>query len=297
MTVTAEAEPRIEGAPLIPRTALVPLDFSDCSLAGLEAARVLARRLGVRLELVHIDGGPPAWLSQNEGSPSELAAIQEYYLAVKERLQEAAAPTPGALCRLLDGAPEEVLPPLAAGRPADLIVMGSHGYRGLSRLVHGSTAEAVVHASAVPVLTVHSLPGPDWPRRILVPMKFADYADPALFHALEWGRALGAGVSVVHVIMTEDAEREEVEALDGHLERLLGPKRFRGLERILSLGPPADTILKTVEGGAFDLVVLAAHFKPFWRELVLGSTTERVVRASKVPVLAVPGAGGPLPVD
>jgi nucleotide-binding universal stress UspA family protein len=63
--------------------------------------------------------------------------------------------------RLEDGAPVEAILHLARELAPDLIVMGTHGRRGLTRLVLGSTTESVLHRSAVPVLvvpTVHEAP-------------------------------------------------------------------------------------------------------------------------------------------
>lgn len=283
-----DAAPEVLELPAPPKNALVPFDFSECSWAGLEAARILARRRGLQLELVHVDEGPPAWLSQNEGSPAETSAVGGYYAALEAKLKEAAAATPGASCRVLDGNPAEVLRRLAGGGAADMIVIGSHGYSGVKRFVLGSVAEAMVHAAQIPVLTVHRAPAANWPTRILVPMKFTDYADQALLQALQWADGLGSRLSVVHVLETEGGEREESSALDGHLESLLGRERFLSLGRVVMTGDPPEAILKTAEAGRFDLIVLASHLRPFWKDAVLGTTAERVIRHSKIPVLAIP---------
>ena len=105
---------------------------------------------------------------------------------------------------------------------------------------------------------------------------------------MEWADALGAKLSVVHVLEGEGAEREENSALDGHLEAMLGPERFLAMGRIVMAGVPPEAILKTAENGRFDLIVLASHLRPFWKDAVLGTTAERVIRHSKIPVLAIP---------
>ncbi len=288
MNTKADAVPGALELPAPPKNALVPFDFSECSWAGLEAARILARRRGLRLELVYVDEGPPAWLSQNEGTGPEVAAVGGYYSGLEGKLKAAAAATPGSGCRVLDGNPAEVLRRLAGGAAADLVVIGSHGYGGLKRFVMGSVAEAMVHSAQIPVLTVHHAPADNWPARILVPMKFTDYADRALLHAVEWAEALGAKLSVVHVLETQGGEREENSALDGHLEALLGADRFQSVGRIVMTGDPPEAILKTAETGRFDLIVLASHLRPFWKDAVLGTTAERVIRHAKIPVLAIP---------
>lgn len=272
-----------------PKNILVPMDFSGCSRAGLEAAKILASRWASRVEIVHVDPGVPTGLSENADSHWEQHRLKGYYDYLESWLKEAAEGISSAQSRITDGDPAKVLSTIAADAGTDLVVMGTHGYTGLSRFMLGSVAERVVHVSRVPVLTVHAKPKPGWPGKILVPMKFADYADEALLYAFAWARGFGASLSVLHVIDDlEDGDKEERAALEEHLQRLLGKETYDRLDRIIYNGQPDENILKAAEAGRFDLIVLAAHRKPFWKDMILGTTAERVLRRSAVPVVSVP---------
>jgi universal stress protein A len=136
-------------------TIIVPTDFSYASDAALGYARMLAARFGASLHLLHVVDEPGSW--------SEVyAAIPEIQLRLSadaaRRLEAMAACLPpplqatsGVVC----GAPVPTIVKVAESKGADLIVMGTHGRRGMGHLLLGSVAERVVRLAPCPVLTVH----------------------------------------------------------------------------------------------------------------------------------------------
>jgi len=134
------------------RRILVPIDFSTGSDAALEMATSLARDSGGSLVLAHVEIIPLS------------AAGGEYLYAVPEPPTEELLAKLNAIelpdsqvpveRRLLAGDPADAIIRLAKTEDVDLIVMGTHGRRGLTRLLMGSVAEAVVRAAPCPVLTV-----------------------------------------------------------------------------------------------------------------------------------------------
>jgi len=139
---------------------LVPIDDSAASAAGLRTAVALARRLKARLRLIHLGTTlPPA---RRKGSGMTLQELRAAMRARGERLLERHAArarsqgiaADGALYLALAGRPKRVVLGEARRWRADLIVMGTHGRRGLKRLALGSDAEDIARASPVPVLLV-----------------------------------------------------------------------------------------------------------------------------------------------
>ena len=139
---------------------LVPIDGSATSNDGLGEAINLAKQLGSQLVLLHV--------VEDFSVALELASVASFedsrtalYEAGRRRLDTAASRAAAA------GVPTEtVLNEQTAGRACDaileqarmqrceLIVMGTHGRRGLDRLVMGSDAELVLRGAGVPVLMV-----------------------------------------------------------------------------------------------------------------------------------------------
>jgi nucleotide-binding universal stress UspA family protein len=131
---------------------LFATDFSECSSAARDVASRLASETGARLYIVHVDGLVEIRISAIP--PSESA----YYDApwgyerreVRERLEN-------ILPTVANVAHEHCYViglPVAETRHVDLIVMGSHGRSGLSRLIMGSVAEGVMRGASCPVLIV-----------------------------------------------------------------------------------------------------------------------------------------------
>jgi universal stress protein A len=127
---------------------LAATDFSLCSLAALEYAEDLARQFGAELCLLHATG--PAAIPAEVGEVGREPAERTLARSV-ERLRVHGLAARGLL--RTGGAAEAILKVAAAER-ASLIVMGTHGRSGISRVLMGSVAELVVRDAPCPVLTV-----------------------------------------------------------------------------------------------------------------------------------------------
>ena len=135
---------------------LVPIDFSGPSLKALRYAVPFAEQFGATISLVHVR--EPIILPPDlpNASSVPLMAMQEeearkklYDLGYREI--EELVPLDIHVC---SGKPAEEIVNLARGLEADLIIIATHGYKGLMHLVMGSTAEKVVRSAPCPVLVV-----------------------------------------------------------------------------------------------------------------------------------------------
>jgi nucleotide-binding universal stress UspA family protein len=139
-----------------PKNILVPIDFSDPSENAAAAASMLARTTGATLHLLH------AYLIPAEPLARRTAASQKYLdqfaKESKAQLGELAAKlcADSKLGPLLveSGDPREVITRKARELKAELIVMGTHGRRGLTWALMGSVAESVVRTAPCSVLVV-----------------------------------------------------------------------------------------------------------------------------------------------
>ena len=143
---------------------LVPIDDSDTAQRGLDEALALARQLGSALHVLHVvDARLLIGRVSDHASPKRLVAD---WHAAGERLVRAAVDRAREMQLTADGVVRydphlrvcDMILREAKDVGATLIVMGTHGRRGVSRLALGSDAEMVVRDSAVPVLLVRGLP-------------------------------------------------------------------------------------------------------------------------------------------
>ena len=139
---------------------LVPVDGSEPSMLGLAEAIKIAKSDGSKLHLVHVVDElvplgvdiPPKYIDQF------IDALRAQGREILDKAQrvvfEHALESEGVLLETIGGRAADQIVQLAKQCKADLIVMGTHGRRGLRRLALGSDAELVIRSSPVPVLLV-----------------------------------------------------------------------------------------------------------------------------------------------
>jgi nucleotide-binding universal stress UspA family protein len=137
---------------------LIPIDFSDYSDQALRWGVSLAQKYGAQLLLLHVIPEVLEEVSARESTGEQLvidltAEVEaQLHEIARQGLKEGVAVD----MRVADGEPADAILRMARQEKIDLIVMGTHGRTGLSHLLLGSTAEAVVRAAACPVFTVRA---------------------------------------------------------------------------------------------------------------------------------------------
>lgn len=143
---------------------LCPIDGSSTSKRGMTEAISLAKDMDANLRFIHVvDGSISYWILDPAGAydmAALIGSLREYGQGVLEDAKETAkASGVTAETKLIEvvgtGIANLILQE-ASEWPADLIVMGTHGRRGMRHLVMGSDAEGVVHRSPVPVLLLRN---------------------------------------------------------------------------------------------------------------------------------------------
>jgi nucleotide-binding universal stress UspA family protein len=136
------------------QTILHPTDFLECSAYAFQLACALARDHGARLLVLHVPVPPPlVTYGELEKALQAPGGYRATLLDQLNRLQPA-DPGIGVEHLLQEGDPATEILQVAQARLCDLIVMGTHGRTGLSRLLVGSVAETVLRHAPCPVLLV-----------------------------------------------------------------------------------------------------------------------------------------------
>lgn len=142
---------------------LVPVDGSPTSNAGLREAIALARAQGAQLQLVHVVDqhslvmmGGEAIVHMDEMMAGLTRAGQAVLRKAKALAGKSGVDASTVLLETLTGPAADAIVRQAKKWRADLMVVGTHGRRGIRRLVMGSDAEQIVRSSPVPVLLVRA---------------------------------------------------------------------------------------------------------------------------------------------
>jgi nucleotide-binding universal stress UspA family protein len=141
---------------------LVPVDGSDTSEAGLKTAMGMARDSGGMLFILHVidehvllqtaDYMGGSYYEETIDSLKE--AGRRVLAKACAKVEKAGVPYKAISVETVEGGVASLILAQARKSKADVIVMGTHGRRGLSRMVMGSDAEGVVREANVPVLLV-----------------------------------------------------------------------------------------------------------------------------------------------
>ncbi|MFB6196186.1 MAG: universal stress protein [Haloplanus sp.] len=201
---------------------------------------------------------------------------------------------------VLQGEPYSTIVDYAETRAVDLVVMPTHGRRGLDRFLLGSTTERVVRRSEVPVLTIRPEDDIRYPyRNVLVPTDGSDCADDALslaigvvadeasLHLLSVVDVTTLGVDVRADILADTLEESATDIVDEAAERA-AEAGVDDVSTDVRFGTSVSrTVRSYVEDHDIDLIVVGTHGRTGLDRYILGSVTDRIIRTSPVPVLTV----------
>jgi nucleotide-binding universal stress UspA family protein len=279
---------------------LVATDFSRSSIAALSYAENLTHLYGQELLLTHV-------VSTGNASPPEPLAVfatPEIGQAMAEDLEQLAIqmrrrgiPTRAILS---EGPVAEALEALVQKEKPTLLVTGTHGARGLERLILGSTAEAILRTVSCPVLTVG-------PACVAISRKNLDlktivYAtvlqhpsDAALLYAASLARAMHAHVQLVHAIdELEEApgrtlDKEVQSQADLMAEALKGSDSKVSVHRVY--GEAVEAILRRVIATQADLIVLGADGGRKRTAFLPAGVAYGLIRMAPCPVITLTRRG------
>jgi nucleotide-binding universal stress UspA family protein len=202
---------------------------------------------------------------------------------------------------------------LAEGRGAGLVIVATHGASGVKRRVLGSVAERLIRIAPCPLLVLNAAarqappgePPPALFRRILVGCDFSPDGDLAVAFGWQLAQEFQSELHLVHVIEPSGYGADIIQrALGEDLGDLIQRRaRERLAERIpdgaadwckprtaLLEGRAHQELTVYAQRNQMDLVVLGVRGMNLLESLLVGSTTDRVIRSAACPVLAVRSA-------
>jgi len=140
----------------LPKTIVVPIDFSACARLALNYAVELAAKLDASIHIVHAVGaqlfGTEVGLTVTQQTIDQI--VEQHRVALDGMVAERAGQAAFGPVSIEVGDARSIIAATAERLRADLIVMGTHGRRGITRALLGSVAETVVRTAPCAVLTV-----------------------------------------------------------------------------------------------------------------------------------------------
>jgi nucleotide-binding universal stress UspA family protein len=284
---------------------LLAVDLEDEPEVLIERAVSFVSRLGATLHLAYADEFSA--MARASGNPWLDAPLhREWQRMIDEdraelaKLLEKIPAAHRGTSHLLDGPPAATIATHAA--EYHLVLVGTHGRKGLAHLWLGSVAEKIVRHAPVPVLVMRERPLPEHPR-VLVALDPVGPIAPIVEQVAPWAERFGATVDLVSVLgdpaavpgvrdpmlfqALADARDHAVVACRDRLHTVMTklPEPSRGGVKV-DIGAPSERVIAALEG--HDLVVAATHGRTGMAHFVLGSVAERIVRTAPTSVLLLP---------
>ena len=277
----------IENMDTSSKTIVVAVDDSSASQRAVDVAFGLAGS-GQTLNFVHAVDTMSALIPVAEGSLIDPAPLLEHLAAQAQTLcdiavEKARQRDVSATSTVVEGPAAEAIVRFAAHADAGMIVVGTHARTGLSRLINGSVAEAIVRTSPVPVVVTHAddieRPGP-----IAVAVDDSEPSRAAFRFAVDAALRSRQSLRLVHVV---SANESQVMPLFVSLLCREAADAGVALETSLVGGAIADGIVAAADAHTCSSIVMGTHGRNALRRIVQHSIAYAVVETAKVPVAVV----------
>jgi nucleotide-binding universal stress UspA family protein len=280
------------------RNVLIATDLSKQTDQVLSAGMDLRNAYGAHATILYVLprdeyvlAGFEAFAAARDAARRELAELQ-----AKASTRYKCVPGEDYDVLMAEGDVAECIFECARERHIDLIVLGTHGRKGLTKAIVGSVAERVFRHSEVPVLTI----GPyahnsvlAHPKRILAPIDFTAATQHSAKYACRLAREHQAELGLLHVM--QDVPRgamAELECLKRTLEESLlelisceeKPKQVRVMVQV---GKVVPTVLDAVSDLEADMLVLGVHVYPRLLDQLRLQRAYELVRQAPCPVVTV----------
>ena len=290
---------------------LCPVDFSEASRAALAQSAAIANHFGAALTVMTVIDPLVAALAASD--PTFIRHDLESEQALRRYCEETLAHTPPGprrvALRQAVGTPATEIVREANESHADLIIMSSHGHRGLRKLFFGSTTERVLRETRVPVLVTPAESTEAVPlselaarvREIVAPVDLTSASPRQIKVASAIAEAMGLPLMLLHVLPPIDgvlghhrttapeaaARLERARSQLHELQSAISPRIQT--EALVISGEPSEEIVRIAESQGAGLIVMGLHSSGLLGPR-MGSVTYRVLCVTHAFVLALPPA-------
>ena len=285
---------------------LVPIDFSDFSYNALVYSFFLAEKFKANITVIHVVslysesftekdqlGKVDKFIEEHEQKRKQMLENTRKKAKIKGRSFETKLIRSLSISGgILDFIKENNF---------DMVVMGNHGNTGLKKFFAGSVSERLLRLSPIPVITIHK----NWKKRtiekILLPVDFSDAAGRSIEFKHDLNKHFNAQTHYVHVVEQDEHPEFYNVSFSSILEE--NPQLREHIMKNLKIaGKPLkeNDVLEVLEGKAhkelgqyvktndIDMVIMSCRGQNYFENILIGSTTERMVSHAVCPVLVVP---------
>ncbi len=274
-------------------------DFSDEAKEALLYADAFAKTFKAKIVALHVvPDVSPALYDAAAVVKGEITKRVAFVKGETKKKLEALKKSKGMTFRILvkEGNAAKKIIEVAEEEDADLIVMGRRGLSAFEKLFIGSVANQVLRNSPVPLLLTKKKSGKPRFRKILVPTDFSEQEERERDYAWKLAKAFDSALVFLHVLELHDYEFSS-HVLDKMFNTVMNKLRQRekrekeDIKIIDDVNRAINAALGIVDYAdthKIDLIVMSTCVQSKLERFFLGSTTEKVISYSSIPVFAIP---------
>jgi len=274
-------------------------DFSDEAQEALVYANLFAQAFKAKITALHVvPDFSPALLDTAAVVKGELVKRVEFIKNESAERLEKIKKSKDIPFRILikEGSSSKKIIEAAEEEKSDLIVMGKKGLSALEKLFIGSVANQVLHNSPVPLLLTKKSKRKINIKKILVPTDFSAQEDMERDLAWKLAKGFDSDLTFLHVLELHDYEfppRVLDEMFDSVIKKMRSRKKkekedIKVKEDVTRAVNAALGIVDYAETNKQDLICISTCTHSKLERFFLGSTTEKVISYSHIPVFAIP---------
>lgn len=281
---------------------LVPTDFSACSEKALQKAMKLAKFYFAELHIIHVTVLPTP--DPYTFTFPDMFDLKDVVLKkIKDQLNEMKDHIEGINVKISEDSGYTVSPFVeryVEENKIDLVVIGTHGHTGFERKLLGSTSEEILRFVKCPVMTVHHESSPlDTIKRICVPVDYSEESKKSIKIAVEFAKHWNAELEILHVVLNVNKipylmppsrlEDDIVERSETALEKFIEDLIPKEIQYEISVKVRSSTVYisEFCESNKSDMIIISTHGLSGIKKFLLGSTTEKILRSTRLPMLVL----------
>jgi nucleotide-binding universal stress UspA family protein len=264
---------------------IVPIDFSEDSLKGIDLALLFASKVKLDIQLVHVQ-------KKTGQFPSSL---KEDYKIAKERLEKIVEEYSSRLKNeskisyiIKKGVIYEEIVNQAESYKESIIATSTHGASGFEEFFIGSNAFKIISAITRPVITIRKGPVPTEIRKIVLPIDIMPETRQKVPLTAEIGKLFGAEIHVINV--TSSHSKKIHSRLSAYSKQVINYLKGAGLTVIsqsLYGDNVADITIEYAKSINADMISIITEQQSSITTLVLGNYAQQVLNKATIPVLNI----------
>lgn len=268
---------------------LVPVDFSDKAVFGLQMAAKMLNLLGGKVTVINVlKGVDPIYSDFFEDEERELLLTKlrlhlrrfsEKYIDTT-RFELNCVIEKGKLCETILNSADEI--------NASFIVMGTSTIDNIKKWIIGTNALRVVTEANCPVITLKESPADDKIERIILPMDITKEGREKVVSAVHWAKALNAEIHIVSAYtLDDDSIFARLHTQQKQVVNFIEERGVKCVSKLFKVDDRVDALLEYIENNKGDLVVITTHEQLEIVKFFMGSLAKSIMRGSKVPVISM----------